>query len=137
MAASPTKLPLVLLLYIAILASLVTARPGTVAAPTPNPLVKKDCISFVPVATKCVIDVLKNVVAPHPSCCEAISKLYDCSFEFLKEIPAGDKILVKSGTRCVIDVMKNAVAPHPSCCKAISKLNDCPLSFSKTFHLLT
>lgn len=96
MAASPTKLPLVLLLCIVILASLVTAHPGTVAAPAPNPLVTKDCISFVHVATKCVIDVLKNVVAPHPSCCEAISKLYECSSEFLKDIPSGDMILVKS-----------------------------------------
>ncbi|KAE8653022.1 hypothetical protein Csa_004555, partial [Cucumis sativus] len=79
MATSATKLPLVLLVCLAMLASLVTARPTTVAATTPS---SEDfslfpCISFVPKATKCVIDVLKNAVAPHPSCCEAISKLYD------------------------------------------------------------
>ncbi|TYK10345.1 hypothetical protein E5676_scaffold367G00210 [Cucumis melo var. makuwa] len=93
-----TKLPLVLLVCIAILASSVTARPTIVAAATPT---SEDfslfpCISFVPKATKCVIDVLKNAVAPHPSCCEAISQLHDCSSQFLKDIPSSDMILVKS-----------------------------------------
>ncbi|KAE8653018.1 hypothetical protein Csa_004581, partial [Cucumis sativus] len=73
-----TKLPLVLLVCIAILASSVTARPA--AAATPPSLEDFSlfpCISFVPKATICVIDVLKNAVSPHPSCCEAISKLHD------------------------------------------------------------
>ncbi|KAE8653017.1 hypothetical protein Csa_004564 [Cucumis sativus] len=104
MATSATKLPLVLiLLCIAILASSVAARPPMVGAAAPSkPLGTEEyfslfpCISLVPQATKCVIDVLNNTVAPHPSCCEAISKLNDCSSNFLKDIPTGKMILVKS-----------------------------------------
>ncbi|CAK9329668.1 unnamed protein product [Citrullus colocynthis] len=101
MASSPTKLPLVLLVCFAILAlSSVTARSETVPTAAPNSFVTEDfslfpCISFVPEAMKCVIDVLKQAVAPHPSCCKAISKLYNCSSEFLKDIPSSDMILIK------------------------------------------
>ncbi|KAA0050065.1 hypothetical protein E6C27_scaffold675G00460 [Cucumis melo var. makuwa] len=97
MAASFTKLPLALLFCIFILASSVMARPVTVAAAAPEGDISLfPCKSFVPKATECVIDVLKNAVAPHPSCCQAISELHDCSSQFLKDIPSVDMILVKS-----------------------------------------
>lgn len=91
------KVALVFLVCIAISALPAMART---AAAVPDPFTTEDfsllgCTSFISEATKCMIDVMKNVVAPHPSCCKAISKLNDCSSEFLKNVPSADMILIK------------------------------------------
>ncbi|KAA0050078.1 hypothetical protein E6C27_scaffold675G00620 [Cucumis melo var. makuwa] len=92
------KLPLVFFVCMAILAVSGIAHTGAAAPSDPFTAEKLSllgCTSFISEATKCVIDVMKNAVAPHPSCCKAFSKLNDCSPEFLKGIPSADMILIK------------------------------------------
>uniref|UniRef100_A0A9I9CYE3 Prolamin-like domain-containing protein n=1 Tax=Cucumis melo TaxID=3656 RepID=A0A9I9CYE3_CUCME len=95
MAAS-MKVPLIFLVCIAILALPVMARTVT----TLDQFVMKDfasvnCTVFTFEATKCMIDVMKNSMPPHPSCCRAILKLNDCNPEAYKDVPSADKELVK------------------------------------------
>lgn len=95
---------LVFLGCIAIFTPPATTRTEAMNAATstqPDPFVTEDssffpCISFVPEATKCMIDVFKHPVSPHPACCKAISKLQNCSSSFFNGIPSADMILIKS-----------------------------------------
>lgn len=71
------------------------------AAMAPDPLAAEGfslfgCTSAVSEMTKCVVDVMKQAVAPHPSCCRAISKLNRCSSAFLKDVPSADMFLIKT-----------------------------------------
>ena len=70
----------------------------TTAAPSPllepqNSFLK--CAPFILEATLCVADVIKFPIAPHPSCCKAISKLNDCAPEIYQKIPSSDMDMIK------------------------------------------
>ena len=107
MSTSIMKISLTLFLVsMAILAPSATAR---MEAAAPSPLALEDlsfsnCTPFILEATMCVVGVIKFPVAPHPSCCKAISDLDDCSPETYQHIPGMDiikKICSLSSTFCL------------------------------------
>ncbi|TYK10334.1 hypothetical protein E5676_scaffold367G00080 [Cucumis melo var. makuwa] len=92
------KLVLVFLVCIAILAPSTTMAGTTAAAPSPSvpqnfPFLK--CAPFILEATLCVTGVIKFPIAPHPSCCKAISKLKDCAPDIYQKIPSSDMNVIK------------------------------------------
>ncbi|KAA0050064.1 hypothetical protein E6C27_scaffold675G00450 [Cucumis melo var. makuwa] len=96
-SASTIRLALVFLVCIVILAPSVTAHT---MAEAPSPLLVlldqdssfSNCAPFILEATMCMVDVIKLPVAPHPSCCKAISDLNDCAPEIYHHIPGMDVI---------------------------------------------
>ncbi|KGN65096.1 hypothetical protein Csa_004577 [Cucumis sativus] len=106
MAAKSLKTPTMKLILVFICCTAIFAPPAAAMkvamAPTqPQPFPTEDisffpCFSFVPEATKCMIDVFKHPIAAHPTCCKAISKLKSCSSSFFNGIPSADMIVIKS-----------------------------------------
>lgn len=99
---SVTKLPLLLLACIEILAPSATAHAAAPRAGEESDAFLTEkfsfirCVSFLSESTKCVIDVIVNGGAPHRSCCNAISKLNDCSSFLLKGISSAEMSLIKN-----------------------------------------
>lgn len=100
-ASEMNKLIFAFVVCIVILAPSAVARTMVVAE-SPDPMAAADdfssfrCITVVPEAMKCMLDVFKHAIAPHPSCCEAISKLHDCSSNFFTDISSSDLVLIES-----------------------------------------
>ncbi|KGN65195.1 hypothetical protein Csa_019746 [Cucumis sativus] len=90
------KLPIIFLVCIAILALPVMTRTTTTLDQfSTKDVASVNCTVFTFEATKCMIDVMKNSMPPHPSCCRAILKLNDCNPEVYKDVPSTDKKLIK------------------------------------------